>query len=143
MAEPITVVTGTIGIDIHSMGLRIIEHTLRKAGFNVVSLGVQVSQEEFIDAARETNSAAILVSSLGGHASLDCDGFTDKVKEAGLGNMLLYLGGNLVVGKSQWPEVEKKFKQMGFDRVYPQTTMPSQIVADLTQDLKSRGVKAA
>jgi methylaspartate mutase sigma subunit len=143
MAELITVVTGTIGIDIHSMGLRIIEHSLQKAGFKVVSLGVQVSQQEFIDAAREANSAAILVSSLGGHAALDCEGFRDKLKEAGLEKILLYIGGNLVVGKSEWLEVEKKFKQMGFDRVFPQTSMPSQIIADLIQDLKAKGIKTA
>lgn len=140
MTEAITIITGTIGIDIHSMGLRIIEHALRKARFKVVSLGVQVSQQEFIDAARETNSAAILVSSLGGHATLDCEGFRDKIKEAGLGDIILYIGGNLVVGESHWQEVEKKFKQIGFDRVYPQSSLLSQIIADLTQDLKSRKI---
>ena len=143
MTEPITVVAGTIGTDIHSMGLRIVEHSVRNAGFKVVSLGVQVSQQEFIDAAKETRCAAILVSSLGGHAALDCEGFRDKAREAGLGGILLYVGGNLVVGPSRWEEVENKFKQFGFDRVYPQSTLPAQIISDLTQDLKAKGFKVA
>ena len=74
MKENINIIIGTIGIDIHSWGMRILEYALRDAGFNVVSLGVQVSQQEFIDAARETNAAAILISSLGGHAAFDCSG---------------------------------------------------------------------
>ena len=33
--------------------------------------------------------------------------------------MLLYVGGNLVVGRRPFAEVEAKFKAMGFDRVFP------------------------
>jgi methylaspartate mutase sigma subunit len=38
------------------------------------------------------------------------------------------------VGKQDWQEVEKKFKDMGFNRVYPPGTMPDQFVADLKAD---------
>ena len=33
-------------------------------------------------------------------------------------NIVLYVGGNLVVGKTPFNEVEAKFKKMGFDRVF-------------------------
>jgi methylaspartate mutase sigma subunit len=33
--------------------------------------------------------------------------------------VLLYVGGNIVVGKQDFTEVEKRFKDMGFNRVYP------------------------
>ena len=32
--------------------------------------------------------------------------------------MKLYVGGNIVVGKQDFKEVEARFKNMGFDRVY-------------------------
>jgi methanogenic corrinoid protein MtbC1 len=34
-----TLVTGVIGEDVHIMGIRIVEHALRDAGFKIVSLG--------------------------------------------------------------------------------------------------------
>lgn len=130
----ITIVLGVIGADVHAVGNRILHYALSEAGFNVVNIGVMASQEEFINAAVETNAQAIAVSSLYGHGEIDCRGLKEKTVEAGLDHVKLYLGGNLVVGKQEWSEVEKKFKDMGFDRVYPPGTMPEQFIADLKED---------
>lgn len=132
-----TLVTGVIGEDVHVVGIRILEHALRDAGFRVVSLGVQVSQEEFVNAALETNADAVLVSSLSGHAHLLIPGLRDKCVEAGLEDVLLYLGGNLVIGQAKWEDVEKSFKEMGFSRVYPPNILPSRVIKDLEADLAS------
>jgi methylaspartate mutase sigma subunit len=94
----IKVVTGTIGDDIHSFGIKVIEHALGDAGFQVVPLGIQTSQEDFIEAAVETNAGAILISSMSGHARLLCEGLREKCVEAGLKNIVLYLGGTLSTG---------------------------------------------
>mgnify|MGYP003464707531 CR=1 FL=1 len=77
-----TIVIGVIGADAHAVGNKIIDLTLNNSGFNVVNLGVMVSQEEFIDAAVETNADAILVSSLYGHGEIDCMGLREKCNEA-------------------------------------------------------------
>lgn len=130
----ITIVLGVIGADVHAVGNRILHFALSEAGFNVVNIGVMASQEEFINAAVETNAQAIAVSSLYGHGEIDCRGLKEKTVESGLSNIKLYVGGNLVVGKQDWQEVERKFKDMGFDRVYPPGTMPDQFVADLKAD---------
>jgi len=130
------IVTGVIGSDVHTIGSKLLSYAIRKAGFNVTDIGVSVSQEELINAAIETNSQAILISSLYGHGELDCRGFRAKCIETGLNDIKLYVGGNLVVGKLEWPEVEKKFLDMGFDRVgYPGMT-PNQVIAWLEEDLK-------
>jgi len=76
-----------------------------------------VSQEEYIQAAIETDADAILVSSLYGHGEIDCQGLRDKCNEAGLGDIILLVGGNLVVGKQNFEEVEARFLDMGFDHV--------------------------
>ncbi|HHX51821.1 MAG TPA: methylaspartate mutase subunit S, partial [Clostridia bacterium] len=90
---------------------------------------------EFIDAAIETDADAILVSSLYGHGEIDCRGFRDKCQEAGIGEILLYAGGNLVVGKQDWEKVKRVFLDMKFDRVYPPGTLPEEAILDLRQDL--------
>ena len=135
MKEQISIVTGVLGADVHIIGNSILAYALREAGFNVVTLGIFISQEEFIHAAQETAARAILVSSLYGHGEIDCRGFRDKCREAGLHDILLYCGGNLMVGKQDWALVERTFLDMGFDRAYPPGTMPDQVIRDLRADL--------
>jgi methylaspartate mutase sigma subunit len=133
-----TVVTGVIGADTHIVGNRIISIALEEAGFRVISLGALTPPEEFIEAAVETNADAILVSSLYGQGELDCRGFRDLCVEAGLEDIILYVGGNLVVGKQDWAEVERRFREMGFDRVYPPGTRPQDFIPQLIADLEAR-----
>lgn len=113
-----TIVIGVIGADVHAVGNRIIEYVLKEHGYNVVNIGVLSSQEDFINAAIESNADMILVSSLYGHGEIDCRGFREKCDEAGLKGIKLYVGGNIVVGKQDFSSVEKRFKAMGFDRVF-------------------------
>ena len=75
-----------------------------------------------------------MVSSLYGHGELDCRGLRDKCNEAGLKDVLLYVGGNIVVGKQPFDEVEKRFKAMGFDRVFGPGTAPETTIAALYED---------
>lgn len=129
------IVMGVIGSDIHIVGNKIIHWALRDAGYEVTNLGIFNTQEDFIQAAQETNAAVIMVSSLYGHAELDCQGFKEKCVEAGLDDVILYVGGNLMVGKHEPEEVISKFKAMGFDRVGLPTDMPASIIKNLKEDL--------
>lgn len=126
-----TIVTGVIGADVHAVGNKILAFALTEAGFDVVNLGVMVSQEEFIAAAVETDAAAILVSSLYGHGEMDCSGLRGKCDEAGLQGIPLLAGGNLVVGKQDFGDVEKRFMAMGFTRAYPPGTAVDTAIDDL------------
>ena len=134
------IVTGVIGSDTHIVGNRIISMALEKAGYKVVSLGALTPASDFIKAAIETKADAILVSSLYGQGELDCRGFRDLCLEAGLGDILLYVGGNLVVGKRTWEEVEKIFIDMGFNRAAPPGTRLETILDWLQQDLGGPGL---
>ena len=136
-----TLVLGVIGTDVHAVGNKILYHALGQAGFDVVNLGVMISQEEFINAAVETAASAILVASLYGHGELDCRGLREKCHEAGISDILLYVGGNLVVGKTDFEEVEGRYKEMGFDRVFPPGILPDTLIAALDEDLKKRVAK--
>ncbi|MHB8054036.1 MAG: methylaspartate mutase subunit S [Candidatus Aminicenantales bacterium] len=136
--NPSNIVLGVIGADCHSVGNKILDAYFSEAGFQVTNLGVMVSQDEFIDAAVETDAAAILVSSLYGHGEIDCEGLKARCVERGLDNVLLYVGGNLVVGKTPYPEIEKKFLDMGFNRVF----RPQCDLAEVVKLLKADIVKA-
>ena len=126
-----TLVIGVIGADVHAVGNRILNFVFKDAGFNVVNLGVMVSQEEFISAAIETNADAICISSLYGQGELDCRGMREKCDEAGLKGIPLLVGGNVVIGKQVFEEVEKRFKAMGFDRVFLPNTPPETTIKAL------------
>ncbi|MBI5445923.1 MAG: methylaspartate mutase subunit S [Deltaproteobacteria bacterium] len=133
-----TVITGVIGDDVHVVGVRILEYALGQAGFRVVPLGTQVSQKEFVEAAIESNADAVLISSLSGHAERLIPGLRERCVEAGRSDLLLYLGGYLVVGEMPWEGVESKFRSMGIDRVYPPRTSPARALEDLKADISAR-----
>lgn len=129
-----TLVTGVIGSDTHIVGNRILSMALEKAGYTVVALGALTPADEFIKAAVETAADAIMVSSLYGQGELDCRDFRNLCIEAGLEDILLYVGGNLVVGKQPWAEVEQRYRDMGFDRAFPPGTRTDAVIAALEDD---------
>jgi methylaspartate mutase sigma subunit len=141
--KPWTLVTGVIGADTHIVGNRILGLALEQAGFRVVALGALTPAEDFVKAAVETAADAILVSSLYGQGELDCRGFRDLCVEAGLDDIVLYVGGNLVVGKQAWGDVERRFLDMGFDRAFPPGTRPEAVIPALRADLEARDARVA
>ncbi|MDH5748495.1 MAG: methylaspartate mutase subunit S [Rhodospirillales bacterium] len=133
-----TLVTGVIGADTHIVGNRILSLALEKAGYKMVPLGALTPADAFIKAAVETAADGIMVSSLYGQGELDCRGFRDQCMEAGIGDILIYVGGNLVVGKQPWEEVEARYIDMGFDRVFPPGTRPKDVITALENDFAAR-----
>lgn len=136
--KPKTIVTGVIGSDTHIVGNRILSMALEKAGYKTVALGALTPASDFVKAAIETNADAILISSLYGQGELDCRGFRDLCVEAGLDDILLYVGGNLVVGKRSWEETHQTYLEMGFDRAAPPGTRVETVLEWLEQDLAAR-----
>lgn len=137
-SEKPTIVLGVIGSDCHSVGNKILNVFLNERGFRVVNLGVMVSQDEFIDAAIEAKAQAIVVSSLYGHGELDCAGLRERCLERGLDHMLLYVGGNLVVGKTPREVVTEKFLAMGFNRVFMPSDDLEEAARRLHEDIAQR-----
>jgi methylaspartate mutase sigma subunit len=134
-----TIVTGVAGDDIHVMGIRLVEHALKSAGAKVVSLGVMTPVSEFVEAAVETAADAVVLSSSNGHAAISCDGIREAFIEAGLGDMLLYIGGNLNVGRAaSFEDVERQFQIMGFDRVFEPNADLNAALALIAADMNAR-----
>jgi methylaspartate mutase sigma subunit len=134
-----TVVTGAIGDDVHVIGIRLMEYALRQSGFTVVSLGPLASQKEFIDAAVETAADAMFVSSLNGHAEMHMPGLRGACIEAGIGDILIYAGGQLTIRRPDWEDTKNHFiKDLGLSRVYPPTTLPDEPINDLAADIAAK-----
>jgi methylaspartate mutase sigma subunit len=125
-----SVVVGTIGSDAHAVGITLLEHALKEAGFEVRNLGAQTPADEFARAADERDADAVLVSSLYGHAEQDCRGLHEALAEAGV-DPVTYVGGNLAVGQTDFETVRRRFREMGFDRVFDADTDFEDVVAAL------------
>jgi methylaspartate mutase sigma subunit len=132
--KQLKIVMGVIGADVHAVGNKILDYAFTQAGFKVINLGVMVSQKEYIEAAIESDADVIAVGSLYGHGEIDCRGLKSKCEEAGIGKIKLIVGGNLVVGKTDFQLVENVFKKMGFDKVYPPGASPENIIRDLKEE---------
>ena len=59
----------------------------------------------------------------------------EKCIESGIGDILLYVGGNIVVGKQDFNDVKRRFEEMGFNRVYAPGTPIEAILPTLKEDL--------
>ena len=136
--RPVKIILGVIGADCHAVGNQILDKIFTLNGIEVVNLGVMVSQDEFIDAAIETKADAICVSSLYGQGELDCEGLRGRCVERGLEDIILYVGGNLVIGKNEFSETEETFKKMGFDRVFAPDTDINYVSQLLKDDAEKR-----
>ncbi len=119
------VITGVVGNDIHVVANRLIDLSLQARGFEVYNLGVNTYLEEFFDAAIETKADILLISSLNGEAEGWCREvpFLKQKYGKSLENIVLAIGGNLVVGTGDASNLVPKFKNYGFDLVFHQVDL--------------------
>lgn len=118
------VVTGVVGNDIHVVANRLIELSLNARGYEVFNLGVNTYLEEFFDAAVETGAEVLMISSLNGEA----EGWSREVKllkakYKTLDDIIMMIGGNLVVGTGNAEDIVPRYKNYGFDIVCHQVDL--------------------
>lgn len=131
------VVTGVVGNDIHVVANRLIDLSLQARGYEVFNLGVNTHLEEFFDAAVETGADVLMISSLNGEA----EGWGREVKllkarYKHLDNLIMMIGGNLVVGSGNADEIVDRYKHYGFDLVCHQVDLNTGL--DLLEDFIQR-----
>ena len=128
------VVTGVVGNDIHVVANRLIDLSLQARGYEVFNLGVNTHLEEFFDAAVETGAEVLMISSLNGEA----EGWGREVKllkaqYKTLDDLIMMIGGNLVVGSGNTEDIVARYKNYGFDLVCHQVDLNTGL--DLLQQL--------
>ncbi len=135
------VVTGVVGNDIHVVANRLIDLSLRARGYEVFNLGVNTHLEEFFDAAVETGAEVLLISSLNGEA----EGWGREVRllksrYKNLDDLIMMIGGNLVVGRGNPEDIIARYKKYGFDIVCHQVDLNTGL--DMLDDLlQERGMQ--
>ena len=135
------VVTGVVGNDIHVVANRLIDLSLRARGYEVYNLGVNTHLEEFFDAAVETGADVLMISSLNGEA----EGWGREVKllrsqYKQLDDLVMMIGGNLVVGSGDTEDIVARYRKYGFDIVCHQVDLNTglDMLAELARD---RGIQ--
>lgn len=94
-----TIVIGTVAGDMHDIGKTIVSTMLNTRGFDVVDLGVDVSNEEFIDAVKEHNPLILGMSSLLTITAKKLSEVIQSLEEAGLrAKTNVIIGGGAVTG---------------------------------------------
>ncbi|MBL0710378.1 MAG: methylaspartate mutase subunit S [Colwellia sp.] len=137
------VVTGVVGNDIHVVANRLIELSLDARGYEVFNLGVNTYLEEFFDAVVETGAEILMISSLNGEA----EGWSREVKllkakYKGLDDLIMMIGGNLVVGTGNAEDIIPRYKNYGFDIVCHQVDLNTGL--DMLETLlEERSIKSS
>jgi len=141
MKEAYRLLIGSVGDDIHSVGMALLTVAFRENGFMVRNLGILNQLDDFFHQAKDYD--VIMISCNNGHADLYLEGFARKLaayKLADTTPRLWYLGGCLSVS-GDVEEVKKKYLQMGFDFVAPKPITLEVINENLTRDLHRLGIK--
>ena len=100
-AEPVgRVVIGTVQGDLHDIGKNLVGAMLEGAGFEVIDLGVDVSPEKFIAAAKERNARLVALSALLTTTMHSMKAVLEKLRESGMRDTVkVMIGGAPVTQK--------------------------------------------
>lgn len=88
-----TVVLGTVKGDLHDIGKKLVQMMMEGKGLNVIDLGVDVSAEAFVAAAREHQADIIACSALLTTTMGEMKTVVEQVRNAGLEHVKVMVGG--------------------------------------------------
>ena len=79
-----TVVIGTVKGDLHDIGKNLVAMMLRGNGYKIVDMGIDVSPEKFVEAARSANASVVACSALLTTTMVQMKAIVEAVRAAGL-----------------------------------------------------------
>lgn len=122
----VKVVTGKIGLDDHYRGILSVNKALTDAGMEVVYLGTGQRVDTIVEAALHEDADVVGLSFLcGGHLQI-MQRFINKMKECGLDDVLVVIGG--VIPDQDVP----KLKDIGVSEVF----LPGTPLMDITDFIR-------
>ena len=83
------------GLDGHDQGAKVVVRALLDAGFDVRYTGLRQSPEQVVAAASQMDADVVALSSMAGSHLPFCTRLKPMLEEAGLGDRLWIIGGNL------------------------------------------------
>ncbi|HXX83192.1 MAG TPA: cobalamin B12-binding domain-containing protein [Casimicrobiaceae bacterium] len=113
MNRPIRIVVAKPGLDGHDRGAKVVARALKDAGFEVIYTGLRQTPESITRIALDEDADVIAVSSMAGSHLPLCAQLKARLEEAGLGDKLWIIGGNL-------PEQDApRLRELGFKGIFP------------------------
>ena len=122
----IRIVIAKPGLDGHDRGAKVIARALRDAGMEVIYTGLRQTPEQIVDAALQEDADVIGLSILSGAHNHICPRLMELVKEKGLDDVLVVIGGII-------PDVDvPKLNEIGVRGVFKPGT-PMQAIAEFIE----------
>ena len=119
---PIKVVIAKPGLDGHDRGAKIVARSLRDAGMEVVYTGIFQSPESIARTVLHEDAQVLGISSLSGAHLEYTEAVLDLLRESGLTDVLLLVGGTIP------DEDAEKLKEIGVAEVFGPGTPTSRII---------------
>lgn len=108
----IRILVSKLGLDGHDRGAKLVAHTLKQAGLNVIYLGIRHTIPEVVDLAVKENVDYLGLSFLSGDHMTLVPKVISELKEQHADDIRIIIGG--IILKSQVPELQA----MGVQQVF-------------------------
>ena len=118
------------GLDGHDRGAKILARALRDAGMEVIYTGIHQTPDDIVNTVVQEDPDAVLLSILSGSHNALCPVIMQKLKEQGIDDVLVAVGGII-------PDEDKPFlEEQGLKGFYGPGTTLSTIVEFVKNNLK-------
>ncbi len=127
-ARKLKILIAKPGLDGHDVGAKVVVHALMEAGFDVIYSGLRQTPEDIVKQAKDEDVDVIGLSVLSGSHMPLCGRVRELLIEAGLGDKLWMVGGNI-------PEPDRlPLGNLGYRGVFPTETRLADIVAFIQEN---------
>ena len=137
MEPVIRVVIAKPGLDGHDRGAKVIARALRDAGMEVIYTGLRQTPEQIVSAALQEDADVIGLSILSGAHNSICPRLMELLKEKGLDDVLVVLGG--IIPDADLPAL----KAMGVSAVFRPGTAMQEIIDFIRAHVPAKARKAS
>ena len=121
-SKRIKVVLAKPGLDGHDQGAKVVARALMDAGFEVLYTGLRQTPEAIARIALEEDADVIALSSMAGSHLPICAKLKPLLEDAGLGDKLWIIGGNLPARDHD------ALRALGFKGIFPSSSRLEDIV---------------
>ena len=133
MNEKIRVIVAKPGLDGHDRGAKIIARALRDAGMEVVYTGLRQTPERIVQSVLQEDAHCLCLSILSGAHGHIFPAIMTLIREKGLLDELLVLGGGIIPDEDIPPLLDE-----GFSRIFGPGTELDDVVSYIRDNIKPR-----
>ena len=118
----IRIVLAKPGLDGHDQGAKVVARAMMDAGFEVIYTGLRQTPEAIARIAQDEDADVIALSSMAGSHLPVCRRLKPLLEQAGLGDRLWIIGGNLP------GQDHAALRELGFRGIFPSSSRLDDIV---------------